>query len=192
MDTLEAIKTRRSINNLTGQVPSKELITQILEAARWAPNHFNTQPWRFTVLIGDGRDKLGDAYGKVNQRNLKDPSREMLETVYQKGFSKAKRSPVVIVVSVEPSDNPRVKKVEEIAAVSAAVQNMLLAAHALGLGAKWRTGDPAYTDIMKENFGVSEKGLVIGLIFLGYPEEGSVPEPPVRKSVEEFTTWVTE
>jgi nitroreductase len=190
VDALEAIKTRRSVTQLSDKVPSDELIGRLIDAARWAPNHFNTQPWRFVVLSGEGRNKLGDVYGKLNQQKLEGADEEKRDTAYRKGLEKAKRSPVIIVVTVEPSDLPKVKAVEEIAATAAAVQNLLLAAHALGLAAKWRTGDPVYTDVMKEQFGVSEKGTVLGLIYLGYPEEGITPKPPIRKSAEEMTTWI--
>ncbi|RYM02223.1 nitroreductase [Sporolactobacillus sp. THM7-7] len=190
MDTIEAIETRRSVKKVTEKIPPKALIMKILDAARRAPNHFNTEPWHFTVLTGEGRNKLGEAYGKLNQEKLDQPSRELLDSVYEKGLSKAKRAPVVIVVTVEPSDNPRVKKVEEIAATACAVENMLLAAHALGLGAMWRTGDPTYTETMKRAFGVSENGLVMGFIYVGYPEAGVTYKPPARKSVEDITIWV--
>lgn len=192
METIEAIKTRRSVRRVKDQEPLRETIIQLLDAARRAPNHFNTQPWHFTVLTGEGRNKLGDAYGKINQQKLENPDQETLAAAYEKGLSKAKRSPVVIVVTLEPSDQPKVKRVEEIAATACAVENMLLAARALGLGAMWRTGDPTYTDTMKQSFGVSEKGLVMGYIYVGYPEEGNAPKAPIRKSVEEISTWVSE
>lgn len=192
METIEAIHSRRSVRKVTDRVPPKETIIQLLDAARRAPNHFNTQPWHFTILIGEGRNKLGDAYGKINQQVLESRNKESLDEAYKKGLAKAKRSPVVIVVTVEPADNPKVKMVEEIAATACAIENLLLAAHALGLGAMWRTGDPAYTDTMKQSFGVSEKGLVMGYIYVGYPQEGIEAKAPVRKSVEEITTWVSE
>ncbi|MDD9147567.1 MULTISPECIES: nitroreductase family protein [unclassified Sporolactobacillus] len=192
METIEAIDTRRSVRKVTDQAVPKEEIVQILDAARRAPNHFNTQPWHFTVLTGEGRNKLGDVYGKANQQNLESKDKESLEAVYQKGLAKAKRSPVIIVVTAEPSDKPKVKMTEEIAATACAVENMLLAAHARGLGAMWRTGDAVYTDTMKQNFGISAKGLVIGCVYVGYPEEGNTLRAPARASVEEITAWVNE
>jgi nitroreductase len=177
---------------VTEQQPPKELIEKMLDAARRAPNHFNTEPWHFTVLTGEGRNKLGKVYGTLNQQKLENPDQAALDTAMKKGIAKAKRSPVVIVISIEPSDQPKVKKVEEIAATACAVENMWLTAHALGLGAIWRTGDPSYTDLMKQSFGVSEGGLVLGYLYVGYPEPGLTPKAPKRKSVDEISTWVTE
>lgn len=190
MDTLEAIRTRRSVRKVKDDMPPKEAILTLLDAARRAPNHFNTEPWHFFVLTGEGRRKLGQVYGKINQSSLENPDQEALDSAMEKGMAQAKRSPVVIVVTIEPSENPKVKKVEEIAAAACAVENMLLTAHALGLGAIWRTGDPSYTDLMKQGFGVSDDGLVLGYLYVGYPAEGLDLKAPVRKSAEEIATWV--
>lgn len=190
MDTLEAIKTRRSVRKVQDKLPPKDLIITLLDAARRAPNHFNTQPWHFTVLTGEGRNKLGEAYGKINQQQLENPDQAALDEALAKGIAKAKRAPVVIVITIEPGELAKVKKAEEIAATACAVENILLAAHALGLGAMWRTGEPNYTDVMKQSFGVSEKGMVLGYLYIGYPEPGVSPKPPERKSVEEISTWI--
>ena len=153
MDIIEAIKTRRSIPKLQEAVPSKELLTKVIESAQWAPNHYHTEPWSFEVLIGQGRDKLGKAYGRINIENLGvDATEEDKKEAYEKGLTKAHRAPVVIVAKVKPKEHERVVFVEEVAASACAVQNMLLTAHNLGLGAMWRTGKPAYHWIMKETF----------------------------------------
>ncbi|WP_100488617.1 nitroreductase family protein [Sporolactobacillus pectinivorans] len=190
MDILEAIRTRRSVRKVKDEIPPKEAILTLLDAARRAPNHFNTEPWHFFVLTGEGRTKLGKVYGKINQNGLENPDQEALDSAMEKGIAQAKRSPVVIVVTIEPSENPKVKKVEEIAATACAVENMLLTAHALGLGAIWRTGDPSYTDLMKQGFSVSDDGLVLGYLYVGYPAEDLNLKAPVRKSAEEIATWV--
>src|SRR5207244_3779397 len=106
-----------------------------------APNHRLTEPWRFVVFAGDARLELGEAMARVQAANS-----DTLPTPGDLERTRAKplRAPVVIAVAVEPSPGPRVVEMEEVAAGAAAVQNMLLAAHALGLGAIWRTGDAAY------------------------------------------------
>ncbi|HET7657405.1 MAG TPA: nitroreductase family protein, partial [Bacillales bacterium] len=105
----------------------------------------------------------------------------------ESGLAKSRRSPVVIVAAVEPAQEERIEPVEEIAATACAVQNMLLAAEELGLAVKWRTGKPVTHPIMKKTFGISEKGLVLGLLFVGYPED--VPNPPAKKELSAYTTW---
>ncbi|BBN99204.1 nitroreductase [Sporolactobacillus terrae] len=190
METIKAIRTRRSVRKVSDKEPSRELIEQILDAARRAPNHMNTEPWHFIVLTGEGRNKLGAVYGKENQKTLKHADQETLNAAYEKGIASAKRAPVIIVVTMEPSDNPRAVAIEDVAATACAVENLMLAAHELGLGSIWRTGGAAYTDEAKKVFGVSEKGRVMGFVYVGYPEEGVVPKVPERKSVAEISEWI--
>lgn len=190
MDVIQAIRTRRSVSKVKDIVPEKDKIEHILESARWAPNHYKTAPWRFTVLLGDGRNRLGQAYGKINVEKLASPTETERQVAYEKGISKAKRAPIIIVVMVEPDSQEKVKWVEEVAATACAVQNMMLTAHALGLGSIWRTGEPSYHTIMKEAFGVSDQGLVFGFLYIGYPV--TEPAAPVKKPYQDFTTWITE
>ena len=113
-------------------------------------------------------------------------NKEKLKKVEEKPF----RAPVIITVTVTSSDNPNVINIEEIGAVNAAIQNMLLAAHALGLGAIWRTGKPAYHSKMKQLFGLREQDEVLGFIYIGYPDipyrEGK------RISFTQKTKWIEE
>ncbi|MBM7645775.1 nitroreductase [Scopulibacillus daqui] len=189
MNVIEAIKTRRSIGKVTDEMPPREKIEKILESAIWAPNHFKTEPWRFTVLTGEGRNKLGDVYGKINVEKLVHPTDDEKKEAYEKGIKKALRAPVVIVIAVEPSDKEKVEYIEEIEAAACAVQNMMLTAHALGLASIWRTGKPAYTQAMKDAFNVSDKGMVLGYLYIGYPQETKL-EPPKKKPVHEIAEWV--
>jgi nitroreductase len=190
MDVTEAIHTRRSIGKVSEEAPEKEKIEKMLEAARWAPNHHKTEPWHFYVLSGKGRDRLGKAYGQINLEKLTDPSASEREQVMQAGLNKARRSPIVIVVTVEPDDGEKIEAIEEVAATSCAVQNALLVAHELGLAVKWRTGKPAFHPIMKKAFHVSENGWVLGLLFVGYPDEET--KLPRKKDLHEYTTWIDE
>lgn len=190
MDVLQAIRTRRSVGRIKETLPEKDMIEKILESARWAPNHYKTEPWRFMVLTGEGRSRLGEAYAKVDLTRLPSPTEAERQAALEKGMRKAQRAPVVIVIMVEPDPQEKVKWVEEVAATACAVQNMMLTAHALGLASKWRTGAPSYHPAMKEAFGVSEEGLVFGFLYVGYPAD--VPEAPEKKPVDAFTTWVTE
>ena len=82
----------------------------------------------------------------------------------------------------------KVLEIENFSAASAACQNILLAAHALGLGAIWRTGDWARDSKVKDFFGFSEDQHIAGFIYIGYPDV--VVEPLVRPSVEDRTAWM--
>lgn len=189
MELFEALKARRSIGKvqLDKEVP-KELIEQIIEAATWAPNHHRTEPWRFFVLTGDGRKPLGDTLARIAAKGMDDPSTEENQGKLEKARKNPFRAPVIIVAAVEPSESDKIILQEEYAAVHAGVQNMLLAAHALGLGAVWRTGKPAYDPEMSKQFGLSDKGEVVGFVYVGYPD--MTPAPRKRRAVSEVTKWI--
>lgn len=189
MDVFEAIYKRRSIGKVKPDPVEKEKIEKLLEAATWAPNHHYTEPWRFFVLTGEGRRPLGRTLAEIAKEDMTgDPlleeNQEKLKRMEEKPF----RAPVVIAVAVTPSDQPKVIEIEEVGAVNAAIQNMLLAAHALGLGAVWRTGKPTYHSKMKELFGLRERDEVLGFVYIGYPD---IPEREGKRvSFREKTKWI--
>lgn len=190
MEVMEAIRTRRSIGKVKPDAVEKEKIERIIEAGIWAPNHHRTEPWKFFVLTGEGRRPLGRTLAAIAKEDMADPdaeaSREKLKRTEQKPF----RAPVVITVAVTPeTQDEKVVRTEEFGAVNAAIQNMLLAAHSIGLGTIWRTGKPAYHPKMKACFGLEEKDEVLGFLYLGYP--AADPAPPEKRAVEEVTEWIT-
>jgi nitroreductase len=190
MELAEAIRSRRSIGRVKPDVVEHELIEQIIEAGIWAPNHHLTEPWRFIVMTGEGRRRLGDAYAEIAAASI-DPalSEQELLQQYDKNVAKAYRAPVVIAVAVSPSIDSRVPLIEEIASVHAAIQNMLLTAHSLGLGAIWRTGAPAYHRIMQSAFGLQSTEQVAGFIYIGYP---NMANPTVKRTdFRNKTVWLT-
>ena len=98
------------------------------------------------------------------------------------------RAPVIIAVGVDKSMEAKVLEIENICAAAAATQNLLLAAHALGLGAKWRTGEWARDPMVKEFLGLAADQNMIGFIYVGYPE--FQPEFVPRPSFEDRTVWI--
>ncbi|MFX3636337.1 MAG: nitroreductase [Candidatus Pristimantibacillus sp.] len=188
MNIEEAIRTRRTIGRVKKDPVERALIEQIIEAATWAPSHHNTQPWKFIVMTGDGRAKLGEGYARVALASLETGVGAALEERLAKERLKAYRSPVVIAVVCSPSDDPRATLVEEVAATHAAVQNLLLAAHAVGLGAIWRSGDPMYHPLMKDSFGLDAEEQLVGLIYIGYPD--MTPPDVNRTPAVDKTVWL--
>lgn len=188
MDIFEAIKSRRSMGLVSDEPVSKDLINQILEAGTWAPSHYRTEPWKFFVLTGESRIRLGKTLAKIEEQQMEDPTSESNQKKLTKIQEKPFRAPLIIAVAVEPSNNPRALIQEEYGAVYAAIQNMLLAAHSLGLGGYWRTGKPAYDPAMKKLFKLTDKGDILGFLYFGYPKR-AVPEGK-RKHFDEVTTWL--
>ncbi len=185
METLEAIRTRRTIGKSTGDVP-RETITELIEAATWAPNHKLTQPWRFTVVTGSAREKLGEVWGREAAAKA-DPATRA--AVMEGEAKKPLRAPAVIVVSVRTDENP-VTAEEDLTATAAAVQNLLLAAHAKGLSAAWKTGKIVYNAEVKRFLGIDQSDRVIAFVYLGAvaKEESSARGRDVASSI----TWLDE
>lgn len=188
MDIFEAIKDRRSIGKVKQDPVSRELIERLLEAASWAPSHHKTEPWKFFVLTGEGRRPLGRTLAEIAKEKMEEPLTEENQVMLKKHEEKPFRAPLIIAVAATPSDDPKVIEIEEIGAVNSAIQNMLLAAHALGLGAIWRTGKPTYHSKMKELFGLRKQDEVLGFIYVGYPD---MAQPQGRRiPFQEKAIWI--
>ncbi len=184
MDVFEAIHNRHSIKKVKQDAVPRELIEKLLDAAVQAPNHYKVRPWRFVVLTGDARHRLAD----VMFTSLQDRHPELPPEAFNKAHATPFQAPVVIAVGVDKPGEPKVLEIENICAVAAATQNLLLAAHALGLGAKWRTGEWAREAKVKEFLGFEADQHLIGFIYVGYPE--FVEEIPPRPSFEDRVVWM--
>lgn len=188
MNVHEAIQTRRSKALIEDKAVPKALIEQIIESGTYAPNHHRTEPWRFFVLSGEGRNKLGDVFAEITKAGLSEVELEENKNKIERMKNNPLRSPVVIAVGVEPSNRDNVILKEEFGAVNATVQNMLLTAHALGLGAIWRTGAICYNPKVTEFFGLSERGEIVAFIYLGYSD--MEPAQLQKTDAKELTTWI--
>ena len=183
MDVFEAIRTRRSVSRVLPECPPRALIERVLAAAVCAPNHYLTEPWRFIVLTGAAREPLGHAQEAALRHTLTDADAPHHQAALAKERGKPLRAPVVIVAAVVPSGHPKAVPLEEICATAAAVQNLLLAAHAEGLAAIWRTGETAYSPEVKAALDLPDAAQVIGIIYLGYPDAAQPPAPRVSRDV---------
>ncbi|MNC85769.1 putative NAD(P)H nitroreductase YdjA [compost metagenome] len=94
------------------------------------------------------------------------------------------RAPVIVVVAARLKPSDKIPEVEQIISAGAAAQNMMLAAHALGFGAMWRTGAAAYDDSVKLALGLAANDAIIGFLYLGNRVGGSSPLP--RPVPDEF------
>ena len=184
MDVFEAIHNRHSVKHVKPDPVSRGLIEKLLDAAVQAPNHYKVRPWRFVVLTGEARNKLGE----VMAASLRERHPEFPQGAFDKAQTTPLQAPVVIGVGVDKPGDPRVLEIENIAAVAASVENLLLAAYALGLGAKWRTGEWARDDKVKAFLGFEPDQHILSFIYIGYPEFAT--EPPARQSFEDRTVWM--
>lgn len=190
MNIHEAIRTRRSVGKVKQDSIPQEKIEQILEAGTWAPNHKHTEPWRFFVMRDGGRELLGNALADIALSKEGEKTAEEADASRQSALNKAMRAPVVIGVAVLPSDDPKIIELEEYGAVFAAIQNMLLEAHGLDLGAVWRTGEPCFHPLMNQAFGLRDKDKMLGFIYLGIPDMDV--KPGKRQDAASKTIWLDE
>ncbi len=184
METLEAIFTRQSIGEVKPDPVPHELTEKLLSAAVQAPNHYKVRPWRFVVLTGAGRERLGEILAQSFAEKFPQAPASALD----KERLKPLRAPVLIAVGVDKPTETKVQEIENICAAAAAVENLLLAAQALGLAAKWRTGEDARNPLVKEFLGFSPDQHLIALIYIGYP--AIELEAVNRPGYEDRTVWM--
>ncbi|MDQ4004377.1 MAG: nitroreductase [Actinomycetota bacterium] len=171
MEVNQAIETRRSVGQVKQDPVPREIVEKILESAVHAPNHRLTEPWRFHVFTGKGRGELARARAEVAriQAEAEGEEEEFAAGRISRERKKVFRAPVVIVV-ISKGGRDEVETLENYAACAAAVQNMQLIAHSLGLGTIWRTGPVAYHPYMREFFGLENEDKIVAHLYLGYPD----------------------
>lgn len=174
------IATRRTCLQMDGDRDvDPAVVDELLTAAAWAPNHRRTEPWRFAAFTGDGRRALGDVVAAELSRQGRPAAK------IAKARVKYLRAPLMLIVG-SVADDDVVVHAENRDATAAAVQNLLLAAHARGLQSFW-SSIPCVSDQLLELCGFPTADIVAA-IYLGHPN-GSVPAPPRSTPA---LRWVTE
>lgn len=187
MSIFDLIIHRRSVGKMASERPTRKQIERILEAATHAPNHHHAEPWKFFVLSGNARAELGEVMAESLLARVSKLDDEKGRAKVEKERNKLLRAPVVIIVAAEHPKQSNVLAIENIEAVAAAVENMLLTAEELGLGAMWRTGDAAYDPRVKQWLRLAPEDHIVAFIYLGYaaiPRQERHPIPFQQK-----TTW---
>ncbi len=170
----EIIQKRRAIfpNSYSGEPLEDSTILQILENANWAPNHKNTEPWRYKIFKGSSLHNLGLALADKHKEFTDEDS--FSEVKYNKLLKNPSKAGCVIAICVHLSN--KVPEWEEIAAVACSVQNMWLSCASLGIGAYWSSPKEALSLSNFLDLEANEKCL--GLFYMGYPK---IPWPNSQK-----------
>jgi nitroreductase len=151
-----------------------ELVDRLVESATWAPNHKRTWPWRFTVVTGAARARLGEAMAAAASEAGFDPAK------VDKLPAKYARSATVVLVWQARLGGDEVRRREDRDAVAAAVQNLLLAATANGLGSHWASVADALVPAVRSVAGLDDQHDLVALVYLGWPTATvAPPERPV-------------
>jgi nitroreductase len=164
MDVETAIRTRRTHKAFRPEPLPRVAIDELLELARWAPNHHLTNPWRFRVVGPRALERLKEAAGA-------------------EAAPKLDRAPTLVVCSCVLSGDS-VQDEEDLHATACAAYIVLLAAHARGLGGYWRTPEVLRTDAGRAAVGLGADERFVSLIHLGEPaQERQAPEREPAENV---------
>jgi nitroreductase len=163
-----AIRTRRSHKRFGGEPVPREIVAELLDLARWAPNHHLTEPWRFRVLGPDSLARLA-ATGKPGE------------------LEKLSRAPTLVVASARLTGDEH-QNHEDVLATACAVYIVLLAAHARGLASYWRTPRVLQMREGQAAVGMSEDERFVALIHLGAPVDE--PAAKERAPVSDYVTYL--
>ena len=183
MDALEALHSRVSSPRLKGDVGSRAL-SNMFKAALRAPDHGLLKPWRFLVIKGEDRNHLGELFARADLSE--NPS--ITPQALAKTKAKPLRAPIIIVGIACITEHKSVPEIEQLLSCGAAIENMMVAAHAQGVGAMWRTGAMAYNEIVNAGLGLKENERILGYLYLGQIDGRSRSLTPLDPE-EYFTEW---
>ncbi len=209
MDLFDAIQGRKSIRRFKRTLVPDEDIKKTLDAGRCAPSANNTQPWRFIVIKDRALlVKMADATREMVDRMIpfaEDAKQSQRLAAYKGTFyTFFEHAPVVIAVLTEgydagtdrllarmgysSEDIKRLRPLPGLQSVAAAVQNTLLAVHALGYGSCWMTGPLVAQEAFAKLLGYGKDTFAVALLPIGIPDEDSTARK--RKPLEEVVKWI--
>ena len=154
----------------------------MLKAGLRAPDHAQLRPWRLIVIEGQARDRLGALFAQARLVANPDEPAEALSKLQGKPL----RAPLIFVVVARIAGHPKVPEVEQLLSAGAVAQNMLIAAHALGYGAIWRTGEMAYSRVVMEGLGLAASEKIVGFLYVGQVAGKQKPLPDM--DLDDFVT----
>lgn len=175
LDGIETLTTRASALKLTEPAPGGADLERILAAAVRAPDHGKLRPWKFLLVRGAARERLGDVMAHALLARDPDAPRQMVDAERAKPV----RAPLLIVVAATSDpDHPKIPEIEQVISASCAAMNIFLAAHALGYGCMWKTGAPAYDPSVKSALGLAPRHHIVAFLYLGTHE---MPPADIRR-----------
>lgn len=178
---IDLLLSRRSVlaKDLTEPGPSDDDLDTILSAALRVPDHGRVEPWRIQVLRKPAQRALADRCLAIFERDNPGASDALRAAEHER----MQRSPLLLVVSSHPDPRrfDKVPAIEQLLSAGALCENVLLAAYALGYGAQWVTGWPAYHPEVRAALGHGRDTDIVGFVHLGTaaapPRERPRPDP---------------
>ena len=182
-DVEKSIIGRRSIKKFKKDSVNIDEVIELLNVAKWAPNHKLTQPWRFQIYTDAGKEKFVEAFLASQKRDGISPVKAKNKAAYFRDI------PLHLVV-IMPEDSRKKRWDEDYAAISAMVQNFQLAAWERGIGMIWRTNDWTHDPVFKEAIDVTPDEKIVGTLMIGYPAH--IPDAEKRKDIKELLIIINE
>ncbi|WP_042351861.1 nitroreductase family protein [Bacillus massiliigorillae] len=187
MNLEDVIKGRRSIKRFEEREVSPELIQELLDIAVWAPNHRMTEPWRFIMFYGEGKERLAATVRQMKENKEPDPSKKKSEG--EKIYNKLMANPMFLMVVMEEDPN-LVTREEDFAATSCVIQNFSLLAWEKGIGMTWHSYGWLQDAMVREALGIKPGERAIANMHIGYP--AMLPKERERKTMKELLTIVNQ
>lgn len=189
-DVTQLIRHRRSIKpvDMDGtRSIEPDLLTELIENATWAPNHGMTEPWKFHVFSGDARQRLAEGLRSIYQQTT--PAAEFREDKLKKMGENPLLAPVIVACVMERKGGAKIPELEEIEAVSCALQNLMLSATAAGLGSFWSSPPLLGTAEFQKWLGIQGEDRCLGLMYVGWPKANLNWPRSARQAVTTKITW---
>lgn len=162
-------------------------IWRILECANWAPTHGYTEPWRFVVFTGEAKHQFAKDHAEMYKAAT--PAENFKQVGYDKLINRVHNTSHIIAIINKRGSNPKIPEIEELQSTAMAVQNMQLAATALGFAAYIHSGAMTFKDEMREYLGFGEEDKVLGFLYLGIPnDEEKAPGRRITK-IQDKVVW---
>jgi len=184
MEAIDVLTGRVSGSALVDPAPDDLELHTMLSAAVRAPDHGRLRPWRFIVLRGAARKRLGRLMGQTYQRRHPDATPAQVE----KEASKPLRAPLVVVVAAKINQQSNIPAIEQILSAGAAAENVMVAAFALGFGCAWKTGDAAYDPDIKSAVGLTPADAIVAFLYLGTNKNPLAP-PAALALYDHVVQW---
>jgi nitroreductase len=182
MDAIENLTRRVSNPKLIEPGPNEEQFELIVQSALRAPDHGMLRPWRFIRVEGEGRVQFGQLLHDIKQQEGAE------QRVLDKCLKAGLRAPllVAVVAAIKPSD--KIPVIEQEYSAAAAANSMVLAAHALGLAAIWRSGWACFHKEVCAALGLTEQEKLVGYVYIGSPavDAKQVPAHELSDFVEQW------
>ncbi|MDA3615430.1 nitroreductase family protein [Polluticaenibacter yanchengensis] len=179
------IEARRTVKPamMNGTKIENAVINQLLELATWAPTHGKTEPWHFEIYTGESLKTFCQDHAEM----YKATAQAFVEGTYLNLKNMGNNASHLLVSICKRGNLDKIPLLEEIAATSAAIQNILLGAESLGISSFWSTGGMTLKPAMKSYFNLGEEDTVMGLLYLGYSDVK--PGGSRNKSISEIANW---